>query len=86
MPEHYPWVRSKNILGVLFRLNICLYQMTFTLLKNEYKVAQEPVLVQKYFCAQVNFPLHIRVLFCGMFIDSLIIMNFAERSLRWLVN
>jgi len=70
MPENSPQVKSENVI------------MTNAVFKNEYKFVYEAVFVQQYLCTPVNFPLHIRVLFCGIFIDSIIIMDFAEHSLR----
>jgi len=86
MPEDYPWVRSQNELGLVFRLNIRLYQMTITLFYNEYKVAQEPVLVQQHLCTSVKFPSNLSAPFSGIFSTGLFITYSAEPSLEWLVN
>ena len=70
MPEDYPWVRSKTIIVVVFALNIRLSQITITISQNEYKVAQEPVLVQQYLCTRVKFLAQTSVLFCCVISDG----------------
>jgi len=60
--------------------------MTNTVFYNEYKVAQEPVLVQQYLCTSVKFPPHLPAAFSGIFSTGLIITYSAESSLVWLVN
>ena len=41
--------------------------MTFAVFKNEYKFAQELVLVQQYLCTQVNILVHLRVLLWNIY-------------------
>ena len=72
------------MLGVVFPLNIRFYQMTIRDLKNEYKVAQEPVLVQQYLCKQVKFPAQLSVLLCRMSNECLVISDLVHcRPIMW---
>jgi len=47
--------------------------LTFTVLKNKYKFAQEPVLVQQYFCTKVEFLLHLCVLLVVYLLTDLLL-------------